>query len=273
MAKELEMTRPIFLLLMFSLLTACAADPVRITSQQAQPWQPSAIVLAPTQFLFALEGHGLEQMFEAGDAVGFTTHTGGFVHQPGAGGYVRSKEVTIEQHAEYRARVDRWTQNRVGRALSAAKITWRPLETATTLNVPKPLRSELLTEESSDGKDDVNMPYLEFAPAERWGSPPLSSLVPSQGASEDAVLVPTVLYYYAHNGGWFVGQEWGCVAGARFRLLLALYRVRDGLLISSHDLEARELIENAFNPDRTAIERVLRALEGKMTVAVTKALR
>jgi len=267
------MTRPIFLLLVLSLLTACAADPVRITSQQVQIWQPSAIVLAPTQFLFALEGHGPEQMFEAGDTVGFTTHKGGFVHQPGAGGYVRSKEVIIEQHAEYRARVTRWTQNRIGRALSAAKINWRPLESATALTVPKPLRSELLAVESPDGKDDVNMPYVEFAPADRWGSPPLSSLVPPQGASEDAVLVPTVLYYYAHNGGWFLGQEWGCVAGARFRLLLSLYRVRDGLLISSHDLEARERIENIFNPDRTAIERALLALESKMTAAVTKALR
>ena len=267
------MTRSIFLLLMVSLLTACAADPVRITSQQAQPWHPSTIVLAPTQFLFALEEHGPDQMFEAGDAVGFITHAGGFVHQPGAGGYVRSKEVTIEQHAEYRARVTRWTQSTLGRALSAAKISWQPLEATAALSAPKPLRSELLTEESPDGKDDVNMPYLEFTPAPRWGSTPLSSLVPSQGASEEAVLVPTVLYYYAHNAGWFLGQEWGCASGARFRLLLALYRVRDGLLISSHDLEARVLNEKVFNPDRTALERTLRALESKMTVAVNTALR
>lgn len=269
------MTRPIFLLLalLLSMLTACAADPVRITTQQVHAWQPSAIVLAPTQFLFALEGHGPDQMFEAGDAVGFITHKGGFMHQAGAGGYVRSKEVTIEQHAEYRARVTRWTQGRVGQALSAAKINWRPFENTTALTVPKPLRNELLAVESPDGKDDVNMPYLEFSPADRWGSPPLASLVPPQGASEDAMLVPTVLYYYAHNSGWFLGQEWGCVAGARFRLLLALYRVRDGLLLSSQDLEARERIENVFNPDRTSIERALLALENKMTTAVTKALR
>ena len=267
------MTRPIFLLLLLSMLTACAANPVRITTQQVQVWQPSAIVLAPTQFLFALEGHGPDQMFEAGDTVGFTTHKGGFVHQAGAGGYVRSKEVIIEQHAEYQARVSRWTQDRVGRALSATKVNWRPFENAAALTVPKPLRNELLAVESPDGKDDVNMPYVEFATAARWGSPSLASLVPPQGASEEAVLVPTVLYYYAHNGGWFLGQEWGCVAGARFRLLLALYRVRDGLLISSHDVEARESIENVYNPDRTAIARALLTLENKMATAVFKALR
>lgn len=65
--------------------------------------------------------------------------------------------------------------------------------------------------DAEDGHDNLNLPRTGLVP----------EVVP--GAPAGRVLVPFLRAYYTHNGGWFLGQRWGCLAGARVDVLLVLY--------------------------------------------------
>jgi hypothetical protein len=54
----------------------------------------------------------------------------------------------------------------------------------------------------ADGTDNINLPRFDLEPA------PVTdlSLLP---AGVDWVVAPTVVLYYSHNGGWFIGQRYG----------------------------------------------------------------
>lgn len=62
-----------------------------------------------------------------------------------------------------------------------------------------------------DGRDNLNLPRTTLVPE------------PVPDAPAGRVLVPFLRSYYTHNGGWFLGQRWGCLAGARVDVLVVLY--------------------------------------------------
>jgi hypothetical protein len=72
------------------------------------------------------------------------------------------------------------------------------------------------------------------------------------------VLVPYLRNYLFHNGGWFLGQEWGCTGGARVEVLFVLYDTRTGAAAWWMDATGRHIQPLQGQPSRAESDQYLR---------------
>ncbi len=114
-----------------------------------------------------------------------------------------------------------------------------------------PARTEARGSEEGDGHDNQHLPRFELTPLPQPALPPVPA---------DALLVPWIVHYYSHNGGWFQGQTWGTGAGARIRVLWSLHDA-DGAVLGHGDHQAWYTDEDLFSPNSVQVEDHLMEVE------------
>lgn len=103
-----------------------------------------------------------------------------------------------------------------------------------------------LTKVADEGVDNINIP----------NEIPQLKLLPNADfkGKKGVLLIPIIQYAYSHNAGWFNGQDWGCMAGVRAKLLLVWVQMDTKTVLHVEGLESKqkELQNNRYNYlDRT----------------------
>jgi hypothetical protein len=214
--------------------------------------KPDRVALAPTQFYyehFDVSPEG-EEMFDTNLAVGYLNHVGGYIEVPGEDGVGtirRSRKVEVKRHEKYRKEISQLIQRAFEETIRNDKKRVVRVESE---NFPqkqfKPEKRKQYAAPSEDGKDNVNVPYLDVEPT--------YSIEEMPDVKADIIVVPYVVYYYVHNRGWHHGQRWGNPAGGRFRLMWSAYDVSTGELLGWSDIDLKLVEEKKFHPNQSEIE-------------------
>ena len=99
-----------------------------------------------------------------------------------------------------------------------------------------------------DGTDNLNLPRLSLQ------APPMPAV---QGVDGRWLLVPYLRSYYTHNAGWFLGQQNGCMGGARVEAYLVLYDRESGGAVWSMSALGRHIEPHTGQPSRTELDQYL----------------
>ena len=157
---------------------------------------------------------------------------GGFVRTGDVAPEVRARLIELGLDDRYAADGARWLADAVPRVLSAAAV---PLGAPAPAVAPVPERRRFRGMHPEDGHDNLNLPRTDLVPT------PLDDAARAATAGSRWVLVPYLRAYYTHNGGWFLGQTFGCTAGARVEALVVLYDTVSGRPAWSMPLVGRHI--------------------------------
>lgn len=114
-------------------------------------------------------------------------------------------------------------------------------------------------EDPEDGHDNLNLPRSHLVPValDAAGMP-------------GTWLVPYLRAYYTHNGGWFLGQRWGCMAGARVDAEVVLYV--DGKPVWWMEATGRSLDKRTAQATTAELDQHLLNAERQVEDALSKGL-
>lgn len=183
------------------------------------------------------------------------------------GGYIRTGDVALEVRArllefslqdELALQGAAWLQDAVGDALAEVGVPARPLA---AFPAPPPLRQSVRGAHEDDGRDNLNLPRVSLRPG------PLTP----DAAAPRWVLVPYLRAYYTHNGGWFLGQRYGCLAGARTEVLIVLYDAHAGVSAWSMRALGRHL-GHVGQASRAELDQYLLWAEDQVELALREGL-
>ncbi|MCB9758867.1 MAG: hypothetical protein H6739_03430 [Alphaproteobacteria bacterium] len=252
------MTR--LLLILGLALGGCAAreDFVVHDGPDARPKDLGAVGLVGATALSALPGALAEDdPFFEGLFIGNVTHSGGFLFEEteGEGSPVRSKEYTFAAQDTYTETASEWLDGAFAEELDRAGLSWVRLE-APPEAIPLPARRKVRGSSEQDGTDNVNLPRFTLEPAPLPAGHAL-------GEGVEAYVVPLIVVYYSHNGGWFVGQRKGCGGGARLRVFWTVYDAATGRVVSWRDVETRSIHNYINQPNGAQLDDFLIETEGK----------
>jgi hypothetical protein len=141
------------------------------------------------------------------------------------GGFVRTGEVALEVRGRllefsvqeaYAQQGTQWLTEAVRAALEAQRLT--PVAVSVGAELPPLEHVAVRGVHPDDGHDNLNLPRTTLRPAP----------IAPRAEGPRYVIVPFLRSYYTHNGGWFIGHEYGCNAGARVETLVVLYDARSG---------------------------------------------
>lgn len=161
--------------------------------------------------------------FLRNDRVGNVRFAGGFVYVDGRGVDVRTRLIELGYDAEYRQQAEQWLKAVVDDALAKRRL---PVARVPGMPLPGPDRLPSASPKQILGQDDANNPVTALRPQpltleqrQAWAA---------AAGGRTVLLVPMVRTFLTHNGGWFLGQTWGCRAGERVELLLVAYDLGTG---------------------------------------------
>lgn len=182
------------------------------------------------------------------------------------GGFVRTGAVALETRARIieaqpsdalRAQGTAWLSRATSAALRARRVVNEPAAKA-----PENLALSWLPvrgEDPEDGHDNLNLPRSHLVPV---------ALDPA--GMPGTWLVPYLRAYYTHNGGWFLGQRWGCMAGARVDAEVVLYV--DGKPVWWMEATGRSLDERTAQATTAELDQHLLNAERQVEDALSKGL-
>lgn len=211
------------------------------------------MAVAPAMLLNHVPGTVERDPFSDGLHVGHLHMAGGYVVlETDRGMQHRSKHVEPSAEEEYAASAKTWLDSAVAEVLESRRFEALPLTEAIPPSAVEAPRRRI---ERGSGPDDLrdnqNLPRFELDP----GSLDPSKLpAPPEGASK--VLVPIVVHYYSHNGGWFLGQTYGTGGGARLRVLWVIHDAESGRPMRWGEVSARAL-SGTMSPSRAEVEDCL----------------
>lgn len=171
------------------------------------------------------------------------------------GGLVRTGETALEARArliefsisdEMRSLGKVWLDETVAELAQRARVGVL-LPTGTLPEVPTVERRPIRGIDELDGRDNLNQPRMAIAP---------KAITPDPTGAR-WLLIPYLRSYYVHNGGWFLGQEWGCSGGARVEVLMVLYDQRSGQPAWWQVATARYIQEMKAQPSRAEMDQYL----------------
>ncbi len=211
------------------------------------------------------EAAALLDVFYANYYVGKIWHSGGYEYLPEVGNQVRSLGLSFSLQPDYAAQVQEWTDITMGDVLTARGLSWSPVGSSVEAALQPPRRRTVRGTGPLDGEDDQNLPRFELTP-----QPLDPDALPEIDA--DTLLVPIIVHYYAHNGGWFVGQGQGTAAGARFRLLWVLHDAHSGAVLTWGDVSARYVEDYFYTPNDVQLQDYLMETEDRVRTALEREL-
>jgi hypothetical protein len=248
-------------LLGFGLLVSCGSQHVQIRQEGATGRLEGPLAVAPSVRLNEVPGAVENDPFVDGVHVGHLHMSGGYVIlETERGMQHRSKEVTPSAEESYAAEASRWLDRTVAEIVSERGVEGRPISPIPPSALAPPGRRIRRGSEGDDLRDNQNLPRFELDP----GPLEVSAL---EGLPEGTrfVLVPILVHYYSHNGGWFIGQTYGTGGGARIRVLWVVYDAETGQPHSWGEVAARKLDGRRYSPSRAEIEDYLLEVESRAT--------
>ncbi|MBM4365651.1 MAG: hypothetical protein FJ102_05510 [Deltaproteobacteria bacterium] len=184
------------------------------------------------------------------DFVGILRFGGGLVRMGETALEVRARLVEFHQGEELRKQGTAWLDAVVASLLGAglSPVAVRDAD------APPVNRANARGANELDGRDNVNLPRVTISPA---------AMAPAAEGPPYAV-VPYLRAYYAHNGGWFIGQEWGCSGGARVEAMLVVYDRRTGQPAWWQVATGRHVEEMKAQPSRAQLDQYLLYAEAQV---------
>jgi hypothetical protein len=187
--------------------------------------------------------------------VGNVRFGGGIIRTGDIGVEVRARLVELGQDAPYRAQSAAWLSAAVDDALLDRRID---AVRAAAVDAPAPIVKPFRGRHPEDGHDNVNVPRTLVTPA------PLSAegLAAATSAAKGHrwLMIPLVRTYLSHNAGWFLGQHWGCMSGARAEAVIAVYDLHSGEPVWWLATEA-VWFERTGSPSRSDLDAYLLGVE------------
>lgn len=211
-----------------------------------------ALLVAPPVLLHELPGAVERDPFHDNSLVGNIWFSGGYEILEEEGHQPRSVSYTIDKEAAYAEQVRAWVDTELRPIAQEAGYAPSTLERAVLPEAP--IRRKERGSNVLSSKDNRNLPVWSYEPR---ALPEAAR----EGLEGQVVLVPLVVHYYTHNGGWFVGQEQGTSAGARFRLLWTVYDGDNGAVLAWGDAGARRVIPYHYTPSTVELEDLQLAVE------------
>jgi hypothetical protein len=237
------------LALVAGLATACGPKNLHLALGEPLAAAPSSIGLAEPILLTELERLEPMDAFHQGFYVGNIWFSGGFELMPEEDNQVRSVGVDLQDTEPYAGQARSVVGDTFTSLLVDHELSWQAIQDSVERAVSTPRK--LLTRGSGpfDGRDNQNLP--------RFGLQPLPLDVgelPELPPGTSAVLVPVVVHYYTHNGGWFVGQNLGCAAGARVRVLWSLHDAMNGRVLTWGEVGVQHQQEYYYSPNAVELQ-------------------
>jgi hypothetical protein len=240
------------------------APVVRVADVPAPPLPPLA---PPTEIEAQLDSGNLpaptaldpvnDAAFLRNEFLGNVRFGGGFVRAGAVQLEVRGRLIEFAEQERYDAMGRAWLDQTLDALLDGAAAAPAPSDLAVDRVPTRGLHPD-------DGHDNVNVPRTTLA-ARDLGHP-------LEAAGADYVLVPYLRNYYTHNGGWFLGQEYGCMAGARVEVLLALYDADTGAVVWSLAALGRTISARQGQPSRAEADQNLLWAEDEVEETLRKRL-
>ncbi len=168
------------------------------------------------------------------------------------GGFIRTGDVALDARAKlmefnsqdpYRVQATAWLQTTVTALLDERHIPYTPTTATASAS-----RVAVRGMNEDDGRDNINVPRTQLVPG---------TLTPAPAPTPTYVVVPYLRSYYSHNGGWFIGQEYGCMAGARVEVTLALFDTRRGEAVWWGEATGRHLDLRVGQPSTAELDQFL----------------
>lgn len=198
--------------------------------------------------------------FLRNDYVGNVRFGGGVVRVGDVSLDARARLVELSQEEAWRAQAAKWLDGVLDTELGAPEVG--------AFSVPGPEREKFRGVHPDDGHDNVNLPRTTLEPA------PLTEAQRAEAVAAGAdglVLVPMVRQYLTHNGGWFLGQQWGCMSGARLETLLVVYDVPTGQPVWWLATEATRR-DGPASPSAAELDQALLTVEEETAEVLRKRL-
>ncbi|NOY26178.1 MAG: hypothetical protein GXP62_09935 [Oligoflexia bacterium] len=208
----------------------------------------------------------LLNVFYANLFVGKIWHGGGYELLPEVGNQVRSLGISLSLQRPYAEQAQQWTDDTIAAVLTERGASWTPVGSSIEAALAPPRRTSVRGTQALDGEDNQNLPNFTLIPTA------LDPAALPKGITADQILVPIIVHYFAHNGGWFLGQADGCPAGARFRILWVLYDVASGRVVTWGDISTRYVEPYFYTPNDVQLQDYLIQAETRMRSALSKSL-
>ncbi len=231
---------------LLGLLALCACGPENIHIVSGNPMAQAMPSVALAEPVLLVELGALEPMdaFHEGVFVGNIWFSGGYELMAEEDNQVRSVGVALSDQLAYAEQVRTVVADGFAGLLTERGATWQPIEAPLLRAVRSPRRTTVRGSGPFDGRDNQNLPRFDLQPM-----PLEAASLPQLPQGTQAVLVPLVVQYYTHNGGWFVGQGNGCAAGARMRVLWALHDADDGRVLPGGEIGVQHQQEYHYSPN------------------------
>lgn len=236
-------------------LAGCAAKNVRDVVGMAPPAPGLRVAVAPAVTLHDLESPDDDMAsFRASSWVGSIWFAGGYEVYPEEQNQVRSVDITLGDHAAFEAQGVAWATQALEAAAGQAGWQVVPFSGPSDGWIAAPTRRPIRGSVPFDGDDNLNLPRFDLVPGD---------LDAAAFSAADGVLVPILVHYYAHNAGWFIGQQEGTWAGARIRVLWSLHDAASGTLLGWGDVGTKAPTDARANPNRQQLQDALLQAEAE----------
>ena len=222
------------------------------------------VLVAPAVLLSELEGAIERDPFHDNALVGNIWFGGGYEILEEEGHQARSVSYSIDREAEAQEQALGWVDAELRAVAAEVGLATSTHEGA--ILPPAPMRRKERGSTVLSDKDNQNLPVWTYEPRPL----PEDQRV---GLGGQAVLVPVVVHYYTHNGGWFVGQEQGSPSGARFRLMWTVYDGSSGAVLAWGDAGTRRVIPYHYTPSTVELEDLQLAVEADVRAVLAYQLQ
>lgn len=184
--------------------------------------------------------------FLRNDYIGAVRFGGGLIRTGETALEVRARFIEFSAQAELRPQATAWLDETARTLVEGARVPVLA-PTSPAFAAPAMQRKPIRGMNDLDGRDNLNLPRVALEPA---------AATPEAGGAR-WVLVPYLRGYVMHNGGWFLGQEWGCPGGARVEAYLVLYDRRTGQPAWWQGSTGSHLQEMKAQPSRAQMDQFL----------------
>ncbi|MFH1464461.1 MAG: hypothetical protein ABIO70_08740 [Pseudomonadota bacterium] len=249
-------SRPLAAGLLLLGLGGCGAEDILLRTGPPLHEPPAGLVLAAPVLLVERLQMEPWEAFHQGYYVGDIWFSGGYEIMAEEDNQVRSVGVDLREVGAWEAQARLQVADSFDRILAERGWAHTDLAEPVDLAVQPPQRREIRGSGPFDGRDNQSLPRFELSP-----QPLEVSSLPALPAEAHTLLVPLVVHYYSHNGGWFVGQSLGCAAGARMRVLWTLYDTGDGRVLSWGEIGAQHQEPYFYTPNSAQIQDYLVKVE------------
>lgn len=196
--------------------------------------------------------------FLRNDYIGAVRFGGGLIRTGETALEVRARLIEFSAQVELRQQGAAWLDETVRAVLAAGQV---PVLAPAGGFLPPPVsRRPVRGFNQEDGHDNLNLPRVAIEPA----------VAEPAAVGPRWVVVPYLRGYVMHNGGWFLGQEWGCPGGARVEALLVVYDRRSGQPAWWQAATGRHIQEMKSQPSRSQMDQFMLWAEDQVEFAFGK---